>query len=430
MNLLIVDDSDQKARQVEELLRKSVPDLRIERAKSFRSAVRFLESTTYDLLILDLMLPIRDGDAPTEQGGKQVLAEVLDGTGCRHPSHIVCLTAFDEMAEALRDEAKRKLVHLVIYDEIEGAWQTPLAEKAKAIEAMLQETRFLPKDYKTDLAIVTSSPRVELQEILKISELSPEYNQADLLHYFVGKWPRAGGASVSVIACAAPSMGMTAACVTACKVIERWRPRYLAMTGIAAGTKKDDQKFGDILVAEAAYDYGSGKIAETENGRVFIASPSQLRMEPSLHAIVQKWERDQLQMDEIRKAWYEESVHNPRLIVGLLASGAAVVQDQGLVDDILSKSRKVVGLDMEAYAIFQAGYLASHPRPTVIVAKSVSDFADKSKDDKWQRYAAFTSARFIYEFFTTADDLSIENRKPAEALAPSGNDSAESIRAR
>ena len=177
------------------------------------------------------------------------------------------------------------------------------------------------------------------------------------------------------------------------------------MSGIAAGTKKE-QSYGDILIAEAAYDYGSGKITETETGeRIFTPSYSQIRIDAALHALVQRWERDQLRTDIIKRAWYAEQATAPRLIIGLLASGAAVVQSQALVDDILEKSRKAVGIDMEAYGIFHAAHLATSPRPKVLVAKSVSDFADKRKNDKWQQYAAFTSARFIREFFTNESGL-------------------------
>jgi hypothetical protein len=35
------------------------------------------------------------------------------------------------------------------------------------------------------------------------------------------------------------------------------------------------------------------------------------------------------------------------------------------------------------------------------------NFAYKRKDDKWQQYAAFTSARFVYEFFINEAGLQI-----------------------
>lgn len=413
MKVLLVEDSEEKAGQVEVVLRNATPDrgIEIERAKSFRGAIAKLEAETYDLLLLDLVMPTRDGEAPSDKAGRQVLSEVLDGSGCRPPSHIICLTAFEEIATALRDDAERNLVHVVIYDEISSKWRDALAAKARFVESRIRDAESRPKDFKTDLAIVTSTPQVELKEILNLTQPTPyacEYHQNDALHYYSASWKTNYETELSVVGCAAPSMGMTAACVTACKAIERWRPRFLVMTGIAAGTKKEEQYYGDIIVAEAAYDYGSGKIAEAEDGkRIFIPSHSQLRIDTELHALLQQWERTQSRTDDIRRAWHAERSRVPRLIVGLLASGAAVVQSQELVDEILSKSRKVVGLDMEAFAVFQAAHLATSPRPRVLVAKSVADFADKRKDDEWQHYASFTSARFVYEFFTNAKELQL-----------------------
>jgi nucleoside phosphorylase len=416
MKILLVEDSDPKASSVETVLRAAIPNGAIvcHRAKSFRGAVKQLEEDTYDLLLLDLVIPIRDEEAPSEKGGKQVLSEILDGATCHPPSHIICLTDFDSVADQLRDEAGRNLIHIVVYDETGDKWREPLSAKARFVESRIRDSETRPKSFLTDIAIVTSSPLVELKEILKLPGFIAEYHQGDALHYFCSKWVTVQKKQLSVLACAAPSMGMTAACVTASKVIERWRPRFLAMTGIAAATTKK-VKFGDILVAEAAYDYGSGKIIETDNRkRKFIASPSQLRIDPGLHAILQQWERDQLGMDAVRQATDDADSTVPRLILGIIASGAAVVQSQELVDEIVTNSRKVVGLDMEAYGVFQASHLASEPRPRVLIAKSVSDFANKQKSDKWQKYAAFTSARFIYEFFTNAGELQIgrESQQP------------------
>lgn len=200
---------------------------------------------------------------------------------------------------------------------------------------------------------------------------------------------------------------MTAACITACKVIRRWRPRFLVMTGIAAGAR-NDQSFGDILVAEAAYDYGSGKITESDAGeRVLIPSHNQIPIDSELEALLQFWARDQLQTDVIRRSWHSPLQNTPRIILGLMASGAAVIQSKALVDEIIEKSRKVVGLDMETYAVFHSAHLATSPKPRVLVAKSISDFADNQKGDEWQRYAAFTSARFVYQFFVNESGLKL-----------------------
>ena len=412
MKILIVEDSDEKAHQAEDVLRSSsaLGPVHIVRAKSFIGATRKLETTIFDLLILDLVIPIRDNELPSNLGGKQVLAEILNGVDCKRPSHIICLTAFRDIAAVLQDEVDKSLLHVVYFDDNKQQWREALKAKTEYVLNRLNLLSNQPVEYQTDIAIITSSPIVELSELKKLPvSMVGEFNQDDAIIYYSATWKSLHDRSMSVIACAAPRMGMTAACVTACKVIDRWRPRFLVMTGIAAATKAD-LSYGDILVAESAYDYGSGKIIEVDDEkRLFVPSPSPLAIDPNLHAILQRWEQEQTSMDTIRRSWHETISITPRLILGILASGAAVVQNQEVVDEILRHSRKVVGLDMEAYALFQAAHLCKSPRPRILVAKSVSDFADKRKDDNWQQYAAFTSARFIYEFFTHACELVLTN---------------------
>ena len=410
MKVLLVEDTGSKAEQVILLLKQTLGhgDVSIQMAKSFISAVRMLQNETFDLLVLDLMLPVRDGEHATQNGGKNVLAEIVSGPPCRRPSHIICLTEFEEITNILREEVENNLVHIVIYKETDSKWRHSLEVKAQYVQQRLKDADISPRDYNVDIAIVTSSPRVELKEVTKLPGLFVgEYHQSDALYYFSANWLAKGQRQLSVVACSAPSLGMTATCVTACKVIERWRPRYLVMTGIAAGTGKG-QEYGDIIVADSAFDYGSGKILETENEeRLFVPSPNPLTIDADLHAVLQLWEREQKQMDVIQKRWHIHQPRTPQLILGIVASGAAVVQSKNVVDEILSNYRKVVGLEMEAYAIFQAAYLARVPRPKVLVAKSISDFADRHKSDEWQQYAAFTSAQFIYEFFTNATELKL-----------------------
>lgn len=45
-----------------------------------------------------------------------------------------------------------------------------------------------------------------------------------------------------------------------------------------------------------------------------------------------------------------------------------------------------------------AAEVAREPRPSALVVKSLCDFGDEDKADKFQNYAAYTSSRFLYEF--------------------------------
>jgi nucleoside phosphorylase len=56
------------------------------------------------------------------------------------------------------------------------------------------------------------------------------------------------------------------------------------------------------------------------------------------------------------------------------------------------------GIEMEAYGLYAAAAQSGSPRPTAFALKSVCDFADEQKDDKWQAYAAYTSAEIFRTF--------------------------------
>ena len=51
---------------------------------------------------------------------------------------------------------------------------------------------------------------------------------------------------------------------------------------------------------------------------------------------------------------------------------------------------------MEGYGIYKAGQF--HKGTTPIFVKGVSDYGDAGKDDDYQDYASYASARFVYEY--------------------------------
>jgi len=74
-----------------------------------------------------------------------------------------------------------------------------------------------------------------------------------------------------------------------------------------------------------------------------------------------------------------------------------VVTHRGTFDELLNQHRGLLGIDMEAYALFSAAVGSGKPRPLALCVKAVSDFADKDKVDDYQEYAASISASFILE---------------------------------
>ena len=82
--------------------------------------------------------------------------------------------------------------------------------------------------------------------------------------------------------------------------------------------------------------------------------------------------------------------------IGPVASGSSVVADTEILKRPQSLTRKLLGLEMEIYGMYFSCKHTSTPRPENFLAvKSVCDFADADKNDRFQDYAAYTSASFL-----------------------------------
>src|SRR5205085_1988757 len=91
-----------------------------------------------------------------------------------------------------------------------------------------------------------------------------------------------------------------------------------------------------------------------------------------------------------------------RMFVGPVASGSGVIANEKIIEEVRSHQRKLVGIEMETYGMFFAARNSTVQNPAAISIKSISDFADRAKSDEFRGYAAFTSARYAYNFVLTA----------------------------
>jgi hypothetical protein len=78
---------------------------------------------------------------------------------------------------------------------------------------------------------------------------------------------------------------------------------------------------------------------------------------------------------------------------GVVASGEKVIADDNLVKDLQSSWSRLAGVEMEGYGAALAAYEAS-TAPGMLLVKAISDWADSSKNDNWQEYAADVAATY------------------------------------
>ncbi|MDP2274171.1 MAG: hypothetical protein Q8K32_25735 [Archangium sp.] len=402
ITVLVADDNAAKRSNIVRVIEEVAEgvSLTIDTASTVVEAATRMRDRTYDLLVLDLNIPMRAKDSPRPDGGVLLMQQI--DSGLRRPSQILGLTSFTELASKHSAAFKEELWHLITYSVESHDWSSALARK---IVQIVESKSSHASGFDFDLAIITALHSVELDAVLSLSAGWQSHEiPGDSTLYHSGKFV-AGHKSIRVVAAAAGEMGLSATAVVSMKMIDHFRPRTLAMAGIAAGVKG---AFGDILVADCAWDYGAGKrlrsaqtieVAKESGGSpsVFLPAPSQIPIDPALGAKLKYFLMQNTTFPHLNDGWV--GINEPPVArMGPIASGAAVVEDEEAMKSIVSQNRKLVGVEMESYAVFVACRLAKAPQPRAMSAKSICDFGVEGKGDEYQRYAAHTSARFIEEF--------------------------------
>ncbi|MGQ4481583.1 phosphorylase family protein [Streptomyces sp. SAS_276] len=277
--------------------------------------------------------------------------------------------------------------------------------------------------------------------------------------HLLGEYVGPDGISLSVALALSPRMGGRTIAPFTLGLVERLKPRCLAMSGVCAGNPAR-AALGDVVVAEMVYAHDEGKqtaerfqgdhrqIAQDE--RViratwaldtsklpsFVAATDQdakrwflellfLEQDPKNHPAREryfprgKW-RDQLDAFErqglitrqdagctltelgrsfIMRAIYDDADGPDRLpfglVVGPMATGNAVVQDSTTWERLGGMGVRTI-TGLEMEAATIATIAETQQIPFWLVAKGVMDHADPNKRDHYKDFAAKASAEVLY----------------------------------
>ncbi|MBQ6380608.1 MAG: hypothetical protein IJJ41_03280 [Clostridia bacterium] len=201
-------------------------------------------------------------------------------------------------------------------------------------------------------------------------------------------WFEKDGERHRIITAQQSVMGMTAATVLTMKAIAQFKPRYVIMSGIAAGTGDEARQiYGDVIVPDVIWDYSTGKFVGPDETEIrfgdlgFLPRPRSVYIDEKMIELVKS---------TIGRDDNEFHVH-----IGPLACGSSVVANRAVVEkQVLSLFPKTVGLDMESYSVAFSCQNSAAPKPQAIVVKSICDFADSEKSDQYQKFAAYTSSGY------------------------------------
>jgi hypothetical protein len=151
--------------------------------------------------------------------------------------------------------------------------------KLRALSDLALTTTPPDTAFGTDIGIVCALEQPEfdaVREALGGESAWKETGDARFTHvYRETTLTTASDKTLSVVATASTSMGLTAAAIATTQLVMQFRPKLVVMIGIAAGTRAANKQFGDVLVADPSVDYNSGKVVDIKGIREFFLTPIQ-----------------------------------------------------------------------------------------------------------------------------------------------------------
>lgn len=375
MKTLIVEDDKGKRDAIEAyVLSLGVPAADVVTAKDMAEFVRKFDAAV-SICVIDLRLPAYDGGGHDLNGIGVLQAIESAGTG---RVKLLAISSFPEEFSHVRAQFESRGCLLVDYER-RDVWQSIL--KQMVVEVQSAESL----DFVILCALQTErAPYTGMPELAGRPKFKDNLTRLDV---------SIAGRRGTIIQL--PHMGLVDAAVVAGQVIEKFKPKVVAMSGVCAGFP-DRAKLGQLLISEVAYEYQSGKWSADG----FSQEPYQVPVPENMRVMTLEILEDTGLLARLEAGWTGDrpsqmTVPKP----AIFTTGSAVIASEEYIEQVATYHRRVSGLDMEVYAVHRAAHLASC-KPDFICAKVVVDLAGSDKDDDLQPYGCTVSARFVVELLT------------------------------
>lgn len=398
IKILIVEDEPNKCLNIQKFIKSKFSSVDITTCESISTAKNALQTKVFDLVLLDLMLPMSSWLSPSRTGGLTLLDFIQTDDRCLSPRYVVGVTGFEDIANEQRINFESKTWCIIKYESTALEWRNQLETILLYIDKIIQQEN--QTTFQTDILFITALRNPEFKSVLDLpvewdSALIPVGGQNFLkrgLTKFEDK-------KISVIASCTARMGMVWTSLLVDRIIREFRPRVVVMCGICMGLP-DDTSMGDLVLGMHSWNWQAGKLTADKNGQLeFKVQPEPV---VATELITNLW--NEFNINDLSRLHlsFEGKRPNaiPKLHIAPMVSGSSVVANCVVHPDITKQDRKIRGVDMETFGVYAACNSATNPKPKFFSLKAVSDFGDIEKEDDFQNYCAYMSAHTAFLFLS------------------------------
>ncbi|MBL8547407.1 MAG: hypothetical protein JNL81_13155 [Hyphomonadaceae bacterium] len=403
LNVLIIEDQDLKYARIENLVgdllreRRSLPTF--ERAENYERAIEKLAGTAFDVVLLDILLPIAGGD-PTSAAARSILQRIDSGAIAGAPITFG-ITAQATLPENDRAFFESNVFNVLHFDENSTDWAQSLAARIDYILAgRCAAAGRWSTGFATELLVVTTRFEAEFAPICEaIPWFGPTFEGHPLLPDIAMKRGtieiNPTDRIVGNVLCIgekglAPAAALTALAVSAL------RPRKVVMLGVCCGLDANwpDCSLGDMVIARESDNWDAGRYETLDRESIWIseARPISARFGGTreLHQLAEQQSSNIERA--MREVWRQENGarltpkayrgakgRQPKVRIGQCVSGLSVVDSVDMREEVARRFGKALALDMEIHGFYQACAMNAFRQTQYAAIKGVADFGDGKK---------------------------------------------------
>lgn len=396
MYVLLVDDCDLKIKQLKRfLIEQGLAENDLLIAKDAADASKKLQVHKIDLMLIDVLLPVRENAKPSSDTSINLLRQIVEDAIFPTPTHILGVTACEDTRNAVDVQFKELVTNVVHVSPDQNDWKAILQPFVQRLIRNEHENA----SFIYDVVVLNALRKPELAAIYESwpLNLSEEKLLGSNLNYRTGYLNLDSGKILKIACAHLNQMGPVSATHSTEVILRLLKPRVLIMTGICGGFS-DTVSLGDVVIADSSWDWQAGKWIE---GGILESASDPKDADNELVALAET-------IDDEMQSFYESyngfrPPEYPKLISAPMVSGSSVVASADIQKVFRNQHRKMAAIDMECYGLYYSCANHHGQATKAICIKSVSDLSDREKDDNFHKYCSFISAsvalRVIEKYF-------------------------------